>query len=449
VVQRCEIRLRLARRLAASGDGAAAREVAIGSLALARDAGDAAAEARAHRTLAEADWLFGSIEAALDEYEKAATISMREGDVEDAVRAFIGASLAGLHLGQTRAALTSAESAVRAASTSDDLALRSDAQRQLGNATREMGRSARARAYYRLAVRNARAAGCLEREAKALNNLGTVDHFLGDVTAALEAFERSIALKERAGAMASALLGYNNVAALQSALGQWEQARRTLDRIFESPAADLVVARPIALSNLGDLEVACERLDEAVAAYGEGVALCRERSLLMPQTHGLSNLARALLMRDGPGDRDAAEACLRELAQLAARLEVAEVRRRLHAARSVAESVAGRTREAVREARAAVRARDRHTRFSDLFHTPIEARWILALALARDGRTGEAERQSKRAERELQQLAAMLSDPALRVPYLRRHPLHAAVLAGVLDLPTGWTWPRGGAHPAG
>ncbi len=435
-----EIRLRVARRGVASGDAAGGRAAAARALTLAQSSGDTLAAARAHRITAEADWLFGSIEAALAAYERAATLATEHGDGDEAARAFIGASLAAIHLGRTGEGLRAAQSGVRAAGKSDDLALRSDAERQLGNVTRELGQSARARTYYRLAVRSARSAGCLEREGKALNNLGTVEHWLGDVPAGLEAFERSIALKERAGATASALLGYNNLAALRNALGQWPQSRATLDRIMRSPAADLALARPIALSNVGDLEIATGRLDEAIAAYDEGTSLCRERSLVMQQTHGLANLARALWMRDRDGDRARAAACLAELEDLAGRHELAEVRRRVHAVRAMSASMSGRVRDAVRDARAAVGVRDRHTRFSDLFHTPIEVRWILALALARAGRQTEAERHAARARHELNEMAEMLTDAAMRASYLDDHPLHAAVGARALDLPVGWTW---------
>jgi tetratricopeptide (TPR) repeat protein len=437
---RVEVRLRVATRSVASGDAESGRAAAREALALSEETGDALAQARAHRALAEADWLFGSIEASLASYARAATLATERGAREDAARAFVGASLAELHLGRTRAALLPAQRGVQAAKAEGDLALRSDAQRQLGNVTRELGQTARARTYYRLAVQSARAAGCLEREGKALNNLGTVEHWLGGVSAGLASFEQSIALKERAGATASALLGYNNLAALQNALGLWDAARITLARIMTSPSADLALARPIALSNVGDLEIAEGHLDEAIDAYAEGVALCRERRLVTGQTHGLANWSRALAMRSRPHDRTLAADALRELEDLASRHEIAEVRRRVHAVRSVLASVAGRHDDAVREARVAVRVRDRHTRFSDLFHTPIETRWILALALGRRGRSAEAIVQAERARRELTEMSEMVAEPSLRASYLERHPLHAAILVGSLDLPAGWTW---------
>ncbi|HSN96641.1 MAG TPA: tetratricopeptide repeat protein, partial [Candidatus Nanopelagicales bacterium] len=303
------------------------------------------------------------------------------------------------------------------------------------------GLNRRAEASYRAAVRAARACGCLEREAKALNNLGTVAQWLGDVRGAEEAFSRSIALKERAGARTSALATYNNLGAMQLALGAHDEARANLERALGEPGLVSPVVACIAGSNLGDLEVVRGRLDAGIARYREALALCRARSFDTQQTHVMAGLARALMMRRGPGDEGEATALVEELGRYARDFDMAEAQRRYHTTAAVEADLLGDAALALEHARAAVATRDRVTRFSDVLGTPLEAQWILALALARAGRAGEADRAAERCRRALGRLGGMIEDAADRARFLAQNPVHAAIRRGALDLPRGWTWP--------
>jgi len=345
-----------------------------------------------------------------------------------------------VHLGRAGEGLEEARRAARAVRGRANPALRSDVLRQLGTVLRERGELRRAEASYRGAVCAARAAGCLEREAKALNNLGTVAQWLGDVGGAAEAFARSIALKERAGARTSALVTYNNLGSLALALGDHEQARAYFERVTGEGAGVSPLICAIVGSNLGDLELVSGRVEEAIARYREALALCRPRSFGSHQTHVMAGLARALMMRAGPGDAEEVTGLVEELARAARAADGGEARRRYHTTAAVREDQRGDAARALEHARTAARVRDRFTQFSDVLGTPLEAGWILALMLARAGRAAEAARAVERCRRALGRLAAKIHDPAARVRFLDRHPVHAAITRGRLDLPRGLPW---------
>lgn len=438
--QRVEILLRRARHASREGEGTRAQRVLRRALSIAHASRDLFGQTHARLLGGDVEWVFGTMDRALAEFRAAAAIAAATGDRGAEARGWLGASLACVHLGRNGDALETAQHAARAASDSTDLALRSDAQRQLGNVTRELGRNATARAHYGRAVRAARACGCLEREAKALNNLGTVAHWLGDVDGAMEAYRRSIALKERAGATASARVGHNNVGALQLAVGQFAEARATLEPLTREGPTELVLVRSIALSNLGDLEAMEGALDLAIERYRGALEACRARSFATQQSHSLTSLARVLLMRSASGDLEEARDLVRELGALARERDMAEANRRWHATSAMLASYEGDDERAIDEARLAIAAPDRVTRFSDLFSTPIEVHWILALALAHAGRDGAARRAAERARRELLRDAALLRSDELRSGFLEKHRLHRAIALGDLGVPRGWTW---------
>jgi hypothetical protein len=89
-----------------------------------------------------------------------------------------------------------------------------------------------------------------------------------------------------------------------------------------------------------------------------------------------------------------------------------------------------------------VRCRDRVARFTDVFCTPIEVRWILALVLAHAGYADASERAYVSARRALLLDAARLTG-SRRASYCDVQPMHRAILQRRLDLPPGWTF----AHP--
>src|SRR5690606_28698503 len=129
---------------------------------------------------------------------------------------------------------------------------------------------ARAIGSYRRAVKAARAIGGTESEAKALNNVATCAHALGQVREAIGAWRRAIVLKERVGAEGSARLTWASMSGPLTIVGDREEARRAQDRALGPDRPDARDAIALAWSNRGDLEVLEGALDLAIEAYERG-----------------------------------------------------------------------------------------------------------------------------------------------------------------------------------
>lgn len=371
-------------------------------------------------------------------YRKAAARGSQDNDPVQEARAWQGASLCAMVRGRTHDALQMANAARDAAKGQRDHVLHSEVQRQLGNVLRGFGDLRGARAAYRKAVRSARRVGRLDLEAKSLNNLGTVAQFMGDPDEAELALLRSIALKERIGAEASALLGYNNLAGLLIALGRYEDAQPLLDRIVEQgPGAGLIYS--IALGNRGDLLAAWGRFDDALTHYERGASIARQSDNAGQTTHALTGYARTILMRAHDGDVQRATEAESELRDIAEARSVAEGTRRWLTTRAMLLDAQGRAQEAVEVAHQAVTTQDRATGFADIYGTELDARRIYAVCLARAGRMGAAARQHRSCVKTLERLAQRLTDSA-RPAFLQRHPLHAAIVHGALDTKLGSAW---------
>jgi hypothetical protein len=94
--------------------------------------------------------------------------------------------------------------------------------------------------------------------------------------------------------------------------------------------------------------------------------------------------------------------------------------------------------ESVRHALAAEQAQRQS--FSDVLCSTLEAEWIEAVLLSRQGRTAPARRAASRAKRSLSKLAGRIRDPKHRRVFIGAHPLHLAIDALRLDTRPGWTW---------
>jgi tetratricopeptide (TPR) repeat protein len=437
--QALEIGIRATRRHVRLGSQEAASASAEQTLRRARELGDPEYEALALDAGGYAAWTFSAFAEAWQRYVGAAELFAKLGHHGRAASAWTGASLAAQYLGKNEQSLDTAMRAGRAARMVNDAAAHSDAMRQLGSVFRAQGRLRRAMTAYRRAVVSAREAGSLDLEAKALNNLGTTYQWLGILRDAIDAFERSIALKERAGAMASARVGYNNLGSLLFAIGRVDEGRRVLAKVLAPGPGSGSVSDAIALTNYADVHAVSGELDAAIERYLEGLALCRATAHADHESHALVGLVRTLIMRRGDGDLERARGYLDDFERLRVRFDVAESGRRYFTAKAAYCDAIGEREQALEAARTGARLRDRMTTFSDVFGTPLEARWILAIALARRG-LKEAARVREGCRRTLDELARVVAPVSPVADFLENHPVHRAISRGELDTPPGWTW---------
>jgi len=384
--------------------------------------------------------MFGKMDRAFSRHSEAGLLAREHRLPLEEARAYLGATLAALHVGRTEQARVAAEAAERASKAVIDGALRSDALRQLGNVFREEGRNRKALALYRRAVKVARQTGSIEREAKALNNLGTAAQWTGRVDEATTAFQRSIELKERTGATVSALLTYNNLGALYLAVGRHADAAEVLKVVVEGGDVNSHIVVSIAHSNLADLAAIEGHLEQALHHYEVAYETCSRRDFVAQQSHALAGLARIHLMRGTDASLLAAEQCVTRMGRLRERLDLPEAERRYHTSCAMLADAREQTTRALSAARLAVRSTDRETQFSDIFGTSLEARWIMAIMNARAGRVKAAEAALRRCRRTLSGLAAKLPDVAAQRDFVLNHPVHLAIDHGDLNPPRGWTW---------
>jgi len=379
----------------------------------------------------------GEVDDCIARYEDAAerARALRRPDLE--ATAMLGVALVHVRRSDAAACARAAARAVAAAEDADDPVLRSDALRTLGNARLLDSRRTLAARAYRDAVQVARQSGGLESEAKALNNLATVALTLGSVREAFEAWDRAVWLKERVGAIPSAMVTHASRAGAQLVFGQIEAARASQQRVLDSPRTDHGFADALAWSNRGDVEVVVGRLDAAIEAYDRGSEGYRRLQMDELRTHALTGAARARLMRAADGDVEEAAAIVAELVRIAELTESPADRRRALSTRALLCDARGAPDEGLEAARAASSVLEAENVYEDVFASSIDTAWIVAVLLGRLGRG--TERAVERAQRRLTARAEHV-DEDLREPFLRTHPLHRAVAAGVTDSAPGTAW---------
>jgi tetratricopeptide (TPR) repeat protein len=252
---------------------------------------------------------------------------------------------------------------------------------------------------------------------------------------------RALRLKERLGLTASALLTRNNLGQAYLSFGRLEDARAQFSAIIESGTQAEPTVFALAHSNSGDLLLLEGRLDEAVELYELAHRMNRERANANADSHALSGLIRALLMRDAPGDFERAEAALARLGEHFESGDLGETRRRYFTSRALVEDRRGDAVAALESVRRALDAEHgRRQFFSDVLGSALEAEWIEAVLSARLARTAAARRAAQRAQHSLSNLARRIRDPKHRRVFLEAHPLHHAIEATRLETKPGWTW---------
>ena len=395
---------------------------------------------RARLRLAIIEDRFGSPQKALPLYERAGEAASAIRDSRTEAQAFLGAAHAAMLSANLATAEVLGEKACRAAEALGDPGLESEALRSLSNAQREAGKPAVAMRNIRKAVRRARVTGSPELEAKALNNLGVGAHWLGEVAECVTAYRRAALLKERAGAVLSALVTENNLAAVLAAIGHGDEAKSRLEGIVRSQAAQQTPALMVsATANLGDIAAGRELLHEAEAHYQTACALCDREQLTQVRGHPLAGLARVRIMRAGPGDMEAAEAHAAELARLAEQLPLEEGR--CQTTWAMLADALGDSLSALEHAQRAVKTRGASAPLWAMWGAELDAQWIVAVIAHRLGQTELAARAGQLAGDAVDRLAVQLTEEGAMERFLDVRLLHRAIVERSLDVPPGWTWP--------
>ncbi|MFK7990757.1 MAG: protein kinase [Sandaracinaceae bacterium] len=378
----------------------------------------------------------GSPHGADQHFREAARLALEAERVDLFASARLESAMMAVRLGDGVLAADAAHEAADAAARAKDPVLRSNALRMLGNAHFIGGRRGRALTAFRRAVRVARQSGGAESEAKALNNVATCSHARGDIRGAIEAWQRSVLLKERVGVKGAANLTRASMSSALTMLGRWDEAEAT--QAIAIAAEGHLVSSGLAWSNRGDLEALRSRIDDADDAYANGSRQYREAGMNRLRVPGLSGWVRVLWTRGARGDAERAgtlEAELEELTQDAA----PEDRRRWLTARAIHLDGLGRTRDALKVARAAARLTVGDTGYDAPFGSVLDARWMSAVFEHRLGQRAHAQKHAASARAWLQRKADALARAEDRVAFLDL-PCHRAVLEARFTVPLGRSW---------
>ncbi len=439
-LERLAASARKARLMLERGDPEAARTEAERALPMARELDDPSLLSELLWVRGRADEVYGHLDRALEAFREASTHAERSGDPRLEARAWLGCSITQIFLGSAAQASEYAERALAASRSGGDPLAMAEALRCIGNSAREVGDVRRAARFYRRSVRAARDGMAPESEAKALNNLGTVCQWAGLIPEALAASERALQLKERLGLYASAMLTRNNLGALYLALGRFDEAKQELGLVIESAKNREPLVLALAHSNLADLYTIHGELDHAIELYARAHEMNSARANSMADSHALSGIVRALLMRNRPGDLEEARRMLDELHANQGESDLAEPRCRYFTAQAVLSDCDGNPEAGLVSARTALGLSQFPAQFNDVFGTVLEARWIEAILLGRLGRDKAARRAAEKTKRELIARSKRIGDEATARLFLEGHALHRAILGARFDTPRGWTW---------
>ncbi len=379
----------------------------------------------------------GTLERGLVHHHDAAKRGERLNRSDLVARAWLGVALVHVRRHHFDEAVEAAKLASEAADRTHDPGLRAEASRALGNAHLIAGRRGPALRIYRRTVKIARESGALESEGKALNNLGTASHGMGRVRSAIAAYRRSIELKERVGARASALLTWASMSGLLNVLGEHDEAWSAQQRVLDD-ASSGPVATALAWSNRGDLLAIRGDLDTAIDAYERANGMYRDIGMHQLRTHALTGNVRVRLMRRAAEDAELAAERLADLSRVADGSRNPEDMRRLSTTRAMHFEARGERARALVDARSAAKMLGSDTIYEDVFGSAVDARFMVALICARSGRAFA--RPLRAAHALLTRRIDALDEADDRPRFVERHPLHRALLADRLDTPVGTTW---------
>ncbi len=444
---RVALGLREAQRALREGDAVGAQRRVDEASAIAREAGLEGLLCELYVLSGQIEYAHGTTARSRERAAEAAARARQLDRPDLEARAELQCTLVDVRHGDDASSTASAERAVAAAKRTGEPGLIADALRMLGNAHFVASRRKSALRAYRRAVKVARASGSTEAEAKALNNVAICAHAAGQVREALRAWRRAIVLKERVGATSSALLTYGSMSGVLNILGETDEARAVQERVVTSDRADARPSIALAWGNRGDTEMLSGDLDRAIDAYERGAQLYLDAGMTSLRTHALAGRTRALLVRRRPDDLRLAEELLSELERTQPEVTSREERRRYLTTRAMFLDAIGDPKGALLVARRAARLLTPDTVYEDVFGSAVEARWAVALMLARLERDAERAEAVEAARELLTRRARALDQAADVEAFLGSHPLHVAIRAGHLEPTPGCTWIRAGAAP--
>jgi tetratricopeptide (TPR) repeat protein len=243
----------------------------------------------------------------------------------------------------------------------------------------------------------------------------------GDDAACLVHLRRAAAHHRESGSERRASIERLNSAALEIALGLYEEAEAQLgEALWEAERVGLAIVRDAARLNLGHALARTGRVDEALAQLARAAPSLREQG--DPRLMGAAALYEGRAHLAG-GALEEAERCTRQACELLAAVPPVRPVAEAQLARILA--ARGATEEALALATGAARALEAgHEIESD--HGLV--RLALAEALEAAGRREEAARAYAAAARAVRERAATIVDPGWRRAFLERVEEHALAL---------------------
>ena len=282
----------------------------------------------------EAIFVSGHLKEAEEESKQALELSQKLNDKSRVMRAYVSLGTACSYQYRWTEGLELFQQAVQLARELSDKKVLSRSLNNTATALRELGRSEDALSYYYQTVTLARELGDLQMQWTALRNIGALYYETGEsdkaeaplqdslrmarelkdkvlqaislmtlglwemdrqhYSAALNYYERSLALKPENPLVLAELL--NNMGITHELLGESNKAVELLQRALKTQEAAGSGTNPIILSNLGDSQLSLGQLTEALASQRRALAITR-------QTGGMASIEWTYDRRIGKVER--------------------------------------------------------------------------------------------------------------------------------------------------
>ncbi len=308
------------------GDYPKAREHQEQSLVLSRELGDRAAESRALTNLGNLCSRMGEYEKAREHHEQCLVLSRELADRELEASVLGNLAIVYSQLGENPRALSHYEQMLALARELADRPLEARALWGLGNVSGSLGDYAKARGFHERCLALSRELGDRTMESSALTNLGIVDHFLGDYAGARECCEQGLALARDLGDREKEGTALGALGLACSALGEYTEALGHHER-------HLALARELgnregeasALGGLGDVYWFLGEYVKARQHHEQELSVLRELGDVARQAEALGSLGNVYQsMGEGERAQEHYETCLALMRELGDRRGEAE-----------------------------------------------------------------------------------------------------------------------------
>ncbi|WP_433219640.1 tetratricopeptide repeat protein [Dactylosporangium sp. CS-047395] len=268
--------------------------VAHASLAAARGAGDLAAQAVSHLSIADAHWRRSRHDLAIEHFRLGLAAARRTDWAEG--QASILGNLGAVHwqTGNLRAAGDQIAEALELNRRSGWLAGQAVSLGNLGLVRMEAGQLDMAAGHFQEALELARRMGARSSEANILGNLGEACQLLGRLDEAETHLNAALELHRELGGRGNEAANLRTLAATHRDAGRLDRAlasaRAALDRARET---DMLRLEIDALNVLGTVLVALGRPAEAVDSHERALDMARETGEQLPEAEALIGVAAA------------------------------------------------------------------------------------------------------------------------------------------------------------